>query len=127
MILFRYNYTHSIRNYCHKVYNIPFCAFSTSFCSETKIKSFSRLSAGYSFWISGLLKNVNFISKSCPIQIESYTIFPKVFRTFTTNFLSKLKPQFQVIFPQNPFPLSTSSFQASLLQTSTNYSLLIDG
>ena len=40
--------------------------------------------------------------------------------TFTTNFWSKLKFQFQVIFGHDSFPLKMSPFQVSLLQNSTN-------
>ena len=39
--------------------------------------------------------------------------------TFTTNFSSKLKSQFQVIFGQDSFPLKMSPFQVSLLQNFT--------
>ena len=54
------------------------------------------------------------------IQIESYILFPKVCRKFTTNFSSKCKPQFQVIFGQDSFSINTSPFQASLSQNSPN-------
>ena len=37
---------------------------------------------------------------------------------FTTNFSSKCKSQFQVIFGQDSFPLKLSPFQASLSQNS---------
>ena len=40
--------------------------------------------------------------------------------TFTTNFSSKLKSQFQVIFGQDFFPLKMSPFQVSLLHNFTN-------
>ena len=40
--------------------------------------------------------------------------------TFTTNFSSKLKSQFQVIFGQDFFPLKRSPFQVSLLHNFTN-------
>ena len=40
--------------------------------------------------------------------------------TFTTNFWSKLKFQFQVIFGHDSFPLKMSPFQVSLLQNSIN-------
>ena len=39
---------------------------------------------------------------------------------FMTNFSSKLKPQFQVSFGQDSFPMNTSLFQASLSQNSAN-------
>ena len=39
--------------------------------------------------------------------------------TFTTNFSSKLKSQFQVIFGQDFFPLKMSPFQVSLLHNFT--------
>ena len=40
--------------------------------------------------------------------------------TFTTNFSSKRKSQFQVIFGQVSFPLKMSPFQVSFLEDSTN-------
>ena len=40
--------------------------------------------------------------------------------TFTTNFSSKLKSQFQVIFGQDFFPLKMSPFQVRLLHNFTN-------
>ena len=40
--------------------------------------------------------------------------------TFTTNFSSKLKFQFQVFFGQDSFPLKMSPFQVSLLHNVTN-------
>ena len=40
--------------------------------------------------------------------------------TFTINFSSKLKSQFQVIFGHDFFPLKMSPFQVSLWQNSTN-------
>ena len=54
------------------------------------------------------------------IQIESYILLPKVCRKFTINFSSKFKPQFQVIFGQDSFPMNTSPFQTSLSQNSPN-------
>ena len=39
---------------------------------------------------------------------------------FTTNFSSKLKSQFQVIFGQVSFPLKMIPFQVSILEDSTN-------
>ena len=41
--------------------------------------------------------------------------------TFTTNFSSKLKSQFQVIFGQDSFPLKMSPFQVSLLYNFTKF------
>ena len=67
-------------------------------------------------WSKGFILCV----KTCSIQIESYTSLPKVCRKFTMNFSSKLKPQFQVVFGQDSFPLSTSPFQTSLSQNSVN-------
>ena len=40
--------------------------------------------------------------------------------TFTANFSSKLKSQFQVILGQDFYPMKMSLFQVSLLQNSTN-------
>ena len=40
--------------------------------------------------------------------------------TFMTNFSSKLKSQFQLIFDEDSFPLKMSPFQVSLLQNFTN-------
>ena len=120
MVLFCCNYTLSICNCCHKMRDSPSCAFMTPFSSETEIKSLSRLSPGHSSWSSGLVKRIHLMSKTCSIQIESYTLLPKVCRKFTTNFSSKLKPQFQLIFGQDSFPLNTSPFQASLSQNSSN-------
>ena len=120
MVLFWYNYTLSICNCCHKMSNSPSCAFMTSFSSESEIKSLSRLSPGHSSGSSGLFKKIHLMSKTCSIQIESYTLLAKVCRKFTTNFSSKRKPQFQVIFGQDSFPLNTSSFLARLSQNSAN-------
>ena len=66
------------------------------------------------------------MSKTCSIQIEFYTLLPKVCRMFTTNFSSKRKPECQVIFSQDCFPLNTSPFLASLPQTLRTASALID-
>ena len=120
MVLFCCKYTLSICNCCRKVSNSPSFAFMTSFSSETEIKSLSRISPGHSSWSSGLLKMIHLMSKTCSIQIESYTLIQKVCRKFTTNFSSKLKPQLQVIFGQDSFPLNTSPFQVSLSQNSPN-------
>ena len=65
--------------------------------------------------------------KAGSIQIESYSLLPKVYRKFMTKFSSKLKPQFQVSFGQDSFPMNTSPFQASLSQNSANCFLLMDG
>ena len=94
--------------------------------SETENKSLSRLSPGHSSWSSGSVQRIHLMSQTCFIQIESYTLFPKICRKLETNFSSKLKPQFQVIFGQDSFPLNTSPFQASLLQNSANC-VLING
>ena len=126
MVLFCCNYTFSICNCCHKVSNSPSCAFMTSFSSETEIKSLSRLSPGHSSWSSGLVKRIHLMSKTCSIQIESYTLLPKVCRKFTTNFSSKLKTQFQVIFGQDSFPLNTSPFQPAFRKTLRTVSSLMD-
>ena len=103
--------TLSMYNCCHKVSNILSCAFMTSFCSQTEIKPLSRFSPGHSSWSSGLVQRVHFMSKTCSIEIEYYTLPPKVCRKFMTNFLGKLKPQFLSFL---------SLFQASLSQNSMN-------
>ena len=120
MVLFCCNYTLSICNCCHKVSNSPSCTFMPSISSETEIKSLSMLSPGHSSWSSGLVKRSHLMSKTCSIQIESYTILPKLCRKFTTNFSSKFKLQCQAIFGQDSFPLNTSAFQARLLQNPAN-------
>ena len=81
------------------------------------------------YW--NLLNKVGIISKFCfyscadlseltstVFLIISYFIVAHC--TFTRNFSSKLKPQFQVIFGQDSIFLNISSFQASLLQKATN-------
>ena len=99
---------------------LPPVPFRDFLSNETEIKSLSRLSPGHSSWSSDLVKRVHLMSKTCSIQIEFYTLLPKVCWKFTTNFSSKLKPQFLVIFGWDSFLLSTSPFQASLFQNSTN-------
>ena len=46
--------------------------------------------------------------------------FIAAYCTFTTNFSSKLKSQFLIIFGQDSFPLKMSSFQVSLLHNFKN-------
>ena len=67
------------------------------------------------------------MNKTCSIQIEFYTLLSKVCRMFTMNFSSKRKPEFQVIFGQDSFPLNTSPFQASLPQPLRTASALMVG
>ena len=110
MVLFCCSYTLSICSPCHKVSNSPSCAFVTSFSSETEIKSLSGISPGHSYWTSGLIKRIHLMSKTSSIQIEPYTLHPKVCRKFTTSKLLDL----------NFFPLNTSPFQAILSQKSAN-------
>ena len=69
---------------------------------------------------SGLVKRIHLMCKAGSIQIESYSLLPKVYRKFMTNFSSKRKPQFQVCFGQDSFPMNTSPFQASHSQNSAN-------
>ena len=127
MVLFCYSYTLSISNCSHKLSNSLYCAFLTSFSSETEIRSLSRPFTGQSTWRSGLAKRRWILmSKTCSIQIEFYTLLPKVCRMFTTNFSSKRKPECQVIFSQDCFPLNTSPFLASLPQTLRTASALMD-
>ena len=47
--------------------------------------------------------------------------------TFTTNFLSKLKSQFQVIFGQDFFPLKMVHFRSDFCTTLRTVSSLMDG
>ena len=61
-------------------------------------------------------KWINFYSRWYH-RLSDNCIFPCL---FTTNFLSKLKSQFQVIFGQDSFRLKMSPFQTSLSQNSTN-------
>ena len=110
MVLFCCSYTLSICSPCHKVSNSPSCAFVTSFSSETEIKSLSGISPGHSYWTSGLIKRIHLMSKTSSIQIEPYTLHPKVCRKFMTSKLLDL----------NFFPLNTSPFQAILSQKSAN-------
>ena len=120
MVSFCLSYTHSIRNCCVKVNNIPSYLFMTSFFSKTEIKSSSRLSPPYKSWSTGLVKKVYFMRKTCSIKMESYTLLPKVDRKFSRNFPNKFMPQFQVIFAHDSFSMSMSSFQVSLLHKSTS-------
>ena len=120
MILFHCNSTLSICNCCHKVSNIPSCAFVTAFSSEARTKSLPRVFPVYRSWSLWLCKKIPFMSKPCPFQTEFYTLLPKVCRTFTKNFSSKLKPEYQIIFCQDSFPLNATPFQASSLQNCTN-------
>ena len=95
ILLFGDNHILSICNCCcHKVSNIHSYAAVTSFSSKTEIKYFSRFSVDHALWSSRLEKRVHFISKTCVIQIEFYTLLLKVCKNFVTNFSSKLKPQF---------------------------------
>ena len=124
MLLFSCNYTLSIYNCCHKVSNVPSSAFVTSFSSETEIKSLSRLSPGHNSWRSGLVKRINLMRKTCSIQIECYTLLPKVCRKFATNFSSNCKPLFQVIFGQG---FLSSEHQPISGQPFATVSSLMDG
>ena len=55
------------------------------------------------------------------MQIQSYTLLPKVCRKFLKTFLHKLKSQFQVFFGEDFFPLNkVSPSQTGLLKTPTN-------
>ena len=103
-----------------EVSNIHSFAFRSSFSSETKIKYLSGLDQATSPGALPWLKVYLFLIKNCSIQIKSYILLPKVSRKFTMNFLSKPKPQFQVIFGKDSFPLNTAPFQASLSQNSIN-------
>ena len=47
--------------------------------------------------------------------------------TFMTNFSSKLKCQFQIVFDQDSFPLNVSLFQVSLLLLNSANCLLASG
>ena len=76
---------------------------------------------------SGLVKRIHLMCKAGSIQIESYSLLPKVYRKFMTNFSSKRKPQFQVFFGQDSFPMNTSLFQASLRKTLPTVYSLMDG
>ena len=127
MVLFPCNYKLSMSNCYHKVSNIPFGSFLTSFSRKSKIKSLSRYSLDHSSWSSGLVKVVSFTYKTYSIQVESYQKFfqSKVCGQFSTTFSSKYQPQFQVILLQNSFTLTKSPFQASLWQNSAELSSCI--
>ena len=58
------------------------------------------------------------LSSTIGFLMISYFIVARC--TFTLNFSSKLKSQFQVIFGHDSFPLKMSPFQVSLWQNSTN-------
>ena len=56
----------------------------------------------------------------CTIGFLMISYFIVAHCTFTTNFSSKLKSQFQVIFGQDSFPLKMSPFQVSILHNFKN-------
>ena len=125
IVLFSCNYTLSISNCCHKVSNIPSCAFVTSFSSETKIKPLSRLSPCHSSWSSDLVKRLHLRNKSCSIQKESYRLLVKLFRKFTKNFSSKLN--FRSFLVRTLFLWIRVHFRPAFPITLPTVSLLVDG
>ena len=102
MVLFPCNYKLSMSNCYHKVSNIPFGSFLTSFSRKSKIKSLSRYSLDHSSWSSGLVKVVSFTYKTYSIQVESYQKL----------FLSKFADSFPQLFQANISP----NFRSSLFR-----------
>ena len=111
MVRFCCNYTLSTCNCHHKVNNSPSCLFMASFFSETQIKSLSRLSPGYSCGSSGLVKRVNFISKTFSIQRESYN--PIQNRNLRRTFPKKLRLNFKSFLLRIPFLWAWVNFRST--------------
>ena len=105
---------------CHILINLNFSQISQTFLLPSL--EFIKQGIIYKFCFlkqcADLSKLTSTLSSTIGFLMISYFIVERC--TFTINFSSKLKSQFQVIFGRDSFPLKMSPFQVSLWQHSTN-------